>query len=117
MLHAPRVYLSSDVDPIRNRGESQPICATATALVVNPAHHRVHANVRFEFKQHGSIVPVGHVVVNHRRFSVPTTEPRTVRLALGPGITPVHLRVDTPHTRCASAQTQELATVSVQIPV
>ena len=116
MLDAPRAYLSTDVDPIRNRGEPQPICATATALIVNPAHRRVHADVRVGFTPRGEVVPIGRVVIHGRSFSIPMTEPRILRVVLAPGVTRVEVRIETPHTRCASAQPQQLTTVSLTLP-
>ena len=115
LLHAPLVYFSTDVDSIRNRGEPQPICATGTALIVNPSHHRIDADVGVSFVPSRTVVPVGRVVVNGRRYSVPMTGPRVIRLSLASGTTPMRVAIHTPHTRCASAQIGQLTRVSVSV--
>ncbi len=116
LLDAPQVFLASDVDPIRNRGDAQPICAHATALVVNPSRHPVEVWTRIEFFPRPNVKPVGRVRLRGRRFSVPMHAPRIIRLRLHPGINRLELRVDTPHTRCASVSTQQLSRVSVSLP-
>ncbi len=116
LLDAPQVFLASDVDPIRNRGEPQPICAHATALIVNPSHHPVSANTRIEFVPRPNVKPVGWARLRGRHLTIPMTGPRLVRLRLRPGINRLELHVDTPHTRCASAPTEELSRVTVSLP-
>ena len=117
MLNAPRIYLSTDVDPIRNRGTNQPICATGTALIVNPSHHQVDVRLGVTLTPKGEVNPVGHVTVQGRSVATPVAPPpREFHLVLAAGTTPVAITIETPDVRCASTQLDQLTTVSVSLP-
>jgi len=117
MLDAPRIYLSTDVDPIRNRGKSQPICATGTALIVNPSHHRTDVRLRVTLTPKGVVKPVAHVTLQGRTFATPVAPPpREFHVSVAPGTTSVGIRIETPEVRCGSVQLDELTTVSVSLP-
>ena len=117
MRDAPRIYLSTDVDPIRNRGKPQPICATGTALIANPSQHRVDVRLRVRFTPKGVVKPVGHVTAQGRSFAMHVAPPpREFHLSVAPGITSVGLRIETPEVRCGSVQLDQLTMVSVSLP-
>lgn len=125
LLHAPLLYLSTDVDPIRNRGSDQPVCGSGTIVAVNPAHHETHTTLRLHFTPKEPVDPVGRLKIGTRRVRIVIGHERSsgfrarstqdVGLELAPGQTRIDLAVHAPHTRCASVQLNSLTTVSASL--
>ena len=125
LLHAPRIYLSTDVDPIRNRGATQPVCRSADVVFVNPSRHPRSATLHLDLSPLGAIDSHGRlrfhgrsipIVVGRRVVAGPRRPSKqSVRLVLPPGETHADLQL-TPHgVRCASVQFDQLTTVSVSL--
>ena len=125
LLHAPRIYLSTDADPIRNRGATQPVCRSADLVFVNPSSHPRSATLHLDLTPLGAIDRHGRL--RFRGRSIPIVVGRSVaagprrpskqaiRLVLPPGESHADLQV-TPHgVRCASVQFDRLTTVSVSL--
>ncbi len=125
LLHAPRIYLSTDVDPIRNRGAAQAVCRTADLVFVNPSRHARSATLQLDLTPLGAIDSHGRLRFHGRSIPIvvgerASTGPRrpskqSVRLVLPPGETHADLQL-TPHgVRCASVQFDRLTRVSVSL--
>jgi len=113
MLDAPRVYLSSDIDPLRNRGESLDICARGQAILVNPGHQSVRETLELTFRQRQLAATLGQVTVNGRPASASTDRHGTgVTIDLRPGTTDVGIAVKTGGVRCQSTPMNGLPTIS-----
>ena len=54
MLDAPRIYLSSDADPVVGRGDDRDVCAGGSIWFVNPAAHPVRDGLELVLHQRAS---------------------------------------------------------------
>ena len=125
LLHAPRLYLSTDVDPIRNRGATQSVCRSADLVFVNPSRHSRPATLRLDLTPSGAIESHGRLRFHGRsipivvggRVAAVTRRPskQSVRLVLPPGETHAELQLKPHGVRCASVQFDQLTTVSVSL--
>ena len=125
LLHAPRLYLSTDVDPIRNRGATQPVCRAADFVFVNPSRTARLVTLELRLNPLGEINAAGRLLVGRRSIRVPVgrragSGPRhpskqSVRLTLPPGETHAQLRLTPRGVRCGSVQFDQLTTVSVSL--
>ena len=125
MLDAPRVYLSTDVDPIRNRGAAQPLCDSATLLLVNPGPTPRRTTLTLAVTPKGSVDRSGRLIVGRHRTPItvghrgsaginrPTKQ--DVPIVLPPGTTKAELRIHTHDVRCESVQFDRLTTISVSL--
>ena len=125
LLHAPRIYLSTDVDPIRNRGATQPVCRAADLILVNPRQTARPVTLELALKPLGAIDAHGRLHVGRR--SIPVSVGRRVgsgprhpskqslNLVLPPGETRALLQLAPRGVRCASVQFDQLTTVSVSL--
>jgi hypothetical protein len=125
LLHAPRIYLSTDVDPIRNRGATQPVCRRADLVFVNPSRDPRPATLDLNLTPRGAID--AHGQLRFRGRSIPigvgdrvSGDPRRplhhfVGLVLPPGETHANLQLNPRGVRCESVQFDQLTTVSVSL--
>ena len=113
LLDAPRLYLSTDTDPITSRGDRHTICASGSLSLVNPGSHSVRERLEVVYAQRRSGARVGHVTIRSRKVPITTHAGRNViRVTLPPGTTRAEIAVVTPGVRCASASVDSLPTVS-----
>lgn len=115
MLDAPLLYLSADVDPIRNRGSAQSICRSGALILVNPAHHRVTRQLSLTFVPRGLVDRRGYLTLGHRRIPIVVDGRQHVRLVLPPGRTDVGIRIRTHDVRCESVLLDMISSVSVSL--
>ncbi len=116
MLDAPRLYQSTDAQPIVDRGGDHAICASGSLSLENPAKTRQRRELVIEFDPQNSATRHGYVTVHGRR--IPISADRRVKhisVNLRPGTTKVQIAVSTPGLRCASAPVNALPTVSARI--
>jgi phosphoglycerol transferase len=113
MLDAPQLYMSTDVDPLENRGDRTEICSDATITIVNPGDRTVGEDLELSFKQRDSAAKDGQVTINSR--TVPITAYKHVNiipLQVAPGTTTIKISVDTPGVRCRSVPDASLPSMA-----
>jgi hypothetical protein len=116
MLDAPRTYLSTDADPLVDRGGRHPICREASVSIVNPGHERVRRHLSVRLHQRVSDVRFGHVTIGGHTARVATDgQPRVFALDVPPGTTTVPITVETPGVRCPSTPAELLPSVSATL--
>lgn len=115
MLDAPRLYQYSDVDPIRDRGSAQAVCANANVLLVNPGRRGVATRLEVSFEPRGVVAPHGRITLGHRSIRVAVAGHHFVALTLAPGITRATITIRTPAARCPSVQLDTLTRVSTRL--
>ena len=115
MLDAPLLYLSTDVDPIRNRGAAQSICRTGGLILVNPSHHHVTRELSLTFVPRGLVDRRGYLTLGHRRIPIVVEGRRHVRLVLAPGRTNIGITIRAHDVRCESALLDTVSTVSASL--
>jgi hypothetical protein len=116
MLDAPRLYLSSDADPLTSRGERHDICADGALTLVNPGTRVVQEQLEITLLQRRSAARHGHVTINAR--AVPISAGRrgnVIPVALPPGRSTIEISVDTPGVRCQSVPVASLPSVSASL--
>ena len=116
LLDAPRLYLSTDAEPIVNRGGHHAICASGSLSLENPARTRRHRELAIEFNPRSSATRRGYLTVHGHRTPI-STDRRVhhISIELRPGTTTVEIAVSTPGLRCASAPEDALPSVSARI--
>jgi phosphoglycerol transferase len=113
LLDAPRLYLSSDADPIVSRGDRHDICADGTLTLVNPGTRAVRQQLEITLTQRRSAARRGHVTINAR--TVPISSGRrgnVIPVDLPPGTTTIKISVNTRGVRCQSVPVVSLPSVS-----
>jgi phosphoglycerol transferase len=115
MLDAPRLYLSSDADPVASRGDEHPTCASASVSVVNPGAHAVHQSLEIDFDKQHSDARHGQVTVGGRRVPINAGDPNAVPVDVAPGTTKIRISVQTPGVRCGSVPAALLPTISASL--
>jgi hypothetical protein len=116
LLDAPRLYLSTDAEPIVDRGDRHAICASGSLSLENPAKTRRRRELVVDFDPQSSAARRGYVTIHGHR--TPISADRRVNhisVELRPGTTKVEIAVSTPGLRCASAPVDALPTVSARI--
>jgi len=116
MLDAPRLYTSTDADPLTNRGEAHEICAHGSITLVNPGARRARSELDIKFRQRESGASSGSVTIGAR--SVPIiayTHVNVIPLDVRPGVTNIKISVVTPGVRCRSVPDSSLPQISVQL--
>jgi len=116
MLDAPQLYVSSDVDPLTNRGDRLAICADATITLVNPGSRTVRENLQIGYKQRESAAHEGHVTIGSR--TVPITAYKhlnVIPLRVLPGTTTIKVSVTTPGVRCQSVPDASLPSITAAL--
>ncbi|MGZ8735409.1 MAG: hypothetical protein ACXW1M_09505, partial [Acidimicrobiia bacterium] len=116
LLDAPRVYLSSDADPIVGRGEPRGICAHGFISLANPGRRRIESQLEITFDPRNSTARHGYMLINGVRRPI-STDPRVNRIPvhLAPGTNKATITVRTPGLRCASAPVDALPAVSMRL--
>jgi hypothetical protein len=115
MLDAPQLYVSSDADPLTDRGGKHDVCASATITIVNPGP-RVRQDLDIVFRQRESAATDARVEIGHRTVKLTTAEhAHGIRLHVKPGVTTIKVSVDTPGVRCRSVPDVALPSISVTL--
>ena len=116
LLDAPRLYLSTDAEPIVNRGGHHAICASGSLSLENPAKTRRHRELAIEFDPRSSATRRGYLTIHGHRTPISTDRRlHHISIELRPGTTTVEIAVSTPGLRCASAPEDALPSVSARI--
>jgi hypothetical protein len=115
LLDAPRVYMSSDAAPVVDRGGLHATCAHASVELVNPGAHTVTRDLELTYDQGVSDATRGTARANGRRIPLTAERVNVVRVRLRPGTTTVSVRVDTPHVRCDTVDTEALPRLSATL--
>ena len=116
MFDAPLVYLSSDVSPSRNRGESTSICGEGTVTLVNPGSHPNRQELTITLRHRHSEARGGSVTINSDTVPISADgHGQTFAVDVPPGISTVHISADTPGARCKSTPDAALPTVSATL--
>jgi hypothetical protein len=116
MLDAPRLYMSTDVDPLTNRGETHEICASASITLVNPGRHHVRSVLDLKFRQRESAASRGSVEIGGRSVPITAyTHMNVIPVDVAPGVTNIEVSVVTPGVRCRSVPDSSLPQISVQL--
>ena len=113
MLHAPRLYLASDANPVVSRGDRHYICAHGSLTLVNPGAGVAHSNIEIKFDQRQSTARRGHLTIGARTVPIsPGRHAQSIPVDIAPGTTTVKIFVETPGVRCESVPTAALPSVS-----
>jgi hypothetical protein len=115
VLDQPRLYLSTDVDSITDRGAHHPICAAGEITIINPARHPVHRRLAVDFSRADSTTRGGDLTVAGRRVAIRADEPNHRVLELRPGTTTIPIAVRTPAARCQSVPVDALPTIAAKL--
>jgi hypothetical protein len=116
MLDAPRLYMSTDADPLTNRGETHEVCANASITLVNPGSHHVRSELDVKFRQRESAASQGSVEIGARSVPITAyTHVNVIPVDVAPGVTNVKVSVVTPGVRCRSVPDSSLPQISVQL--
>jgi hypothetical protein len=116
LLEATRLYLSTDADPIVDRGGTHAICSSGSISLRNPSKRRRREELTVTFDPSKSAARRGSLTVRGRRTSISADEPVThLWVELPPGTTTVAIKVLTPGLRCGSAPVDALPTVSARV--
>ena len=115
MLTAPRLYLDTDADPIRDRGEPHGVCRDATLRLVNPAAHRVAVELVVELDRGHSAATGGTLVLGPQHITLAVDAPTRVQASLRPGTTTAPIVVHNPRVRCDNVEHDDLPTVAAHL--
>jgi hypothetical protein len=116
MLDAPRLYMSTDVDPLTNRGEKDDICGTGSLTLVNPGSHHVQSELHISFRQRESATTRGHVTVGPRTTEISVNKGvNVIPVDIAPGDTDIRIAVGTPDVRCKSVPGAALPSIAVKL--
>jgi hypothetical protein len=116
MLDAPQLYVSSDADPLTDRGGKHDICASATITIVNPGSRRSRQDLDIVFRQRESAARDARVEIGDRTVKITTAaHAHGIRLHVRPGVTTIKVSVDTPGVRCESVPDTALPSISVTL--
>jgi hypothetical protein len=116
-LDLPRLYLSSDADPLTDRGDRHRVCARALLRLVNPAAHATSQHLRVKLDPEDTDVDAatlrigGHTV----RISADDEHGRVVAVDQPPGTTEGEIAVATPDVTCGRVSDAELPSVSAEL--
>jgi phosphoglycerol transferase len=116
MLDAPQLYVSSDADPLTDRGGKRDVCADATIEIVNPGDHAVRERLEITFDQQESMAREGRVTIEGRMVPIVIGgRANIIRVNVQPGVTTIKVSVDTPRVRCRSVPDLALPSISVEL--
>jgi phosphoglycerol transferase len=116
MLDAPQLYMSTDADPLVNRGGKREICADGSLTLLNPGTRDVTSELAITFRQRESAANHGRVRIGGRdvEFSANRRVNR-IPVTVAPGATKLEISVETPGVRCKSVPAAALPTISVTL--
>jgi hypothetical protein len=116
MLDAPRLYMSTDVDPLTNRGEKDDICGRGSLTLVNPGSHRARSELQVRFRQRESATAHGHVTIGaHTTLISVNRGVNVIPIDVRPGVTDIRISVGTPDVRCKSVPGAALPSIEVKL--
>jgi hypothetical protein len=113
LLDAPRLYLSTDADPITTRGERHDICGKGSLTIVNPGKRAVPRELELMFTRRKSSARRGTATIDNR--AVPISLGRrnnVITMDVEPGTTTIAISVITPGVRCRSVPADSLPSIS-----
>ena len=118
MLNAPRLYLTTDTEPIVGRGERHNVCREAGITLVNPGSRAVAEQLEITLARRQSEVRGGQVQVGNRISPILARwRANVIPVDVLPGTTTVHVTVDTGGVRCQSTPTSALPSISATLQV
>jgi hypothetical protein len=116
MLDAPRLYMSTDADPLADRGNKHDICANGSITLVNPGARRVRSELDITFRQRESAASRGSVEIGARSVPITAyTHVNVIPIDVAPGVTEIKVTVVTPGVRCRSVPDSSLPQISVKL--
>jgi hypothetical protein len=116
LFDAPRLYLSSDVEPLTNRGDRHITCANATVTLVNPGSRRARQLLEVTLTRRRSAARQGQMIVDGRAIPISAgRRAHVVAVELSPGTTEIEISVHTPGVRCQSVPVDSLPAVSASL--
>ena len=116
MLDAPQLYVSSDADPLTDRGGKYDVCARATITIVNPGAHRARVDLDVVFQQRESSAGDARIAIGSRIVPISAGKrAHGIRLHVRPGVTTIKFSVYTPGVRCRSVPDKSLPSISVKL--
>jgi len=115
MLDAPRIYLSSDADPLTSRGGPQAICARGSLRLVNPGTRSVREELELTLHERQSTAQRGRVTIGTRTALISAGRANFISVNIPPGTTRIDVSVDTPGVRCGSTPTSAFPSVSASL--
>jgi hypothetical protein len=112
MLDAPQLYMSTDVDPLTDRGDKSEICGSGSITLVNPGAHHVRSELQITFRERESAATEGHVDIDGRRIPISADRHvNTIPVDIAPGATDIKVVVETPYVRCKSVPDASLPSI------
>jgi hypothetical protein len=116
MLDAPRLYLSTDADPLTNRGDRHDICGDGSLTLVNPGTRVIRRELEIILIQRRSSARHGAVTIDTRTVAISAGRGgNVIPVDLRPGTTKIEISVDTPRVRCQSVPLVSLPSVSASL--
>jgi hypothetical protein len=115
-LDLPRLYLSSDADPIADRGGSHNVCARARLQLVNPGTRATSQRLLVEVDPQETGVDSGTLTIGGHTVPV-SDRGRAIAVTLPPGTTEGEIRVYTPDVICGRTPDDRLPSVSAELQV
>jgi hypothetical protein len=116
LLDAPRLYLSTDADPIATRGERHAVCANGSLSLVNPGSRPARRELVIIYTQRRSEAVAGSVTIGSRQVPIETDRRvNIIPVLLPPGTTKAAISVETPGVRCKSVLVDSLPSVSATL--
>jgi hypothetical protein len=116
-LDLPRLYLSSDADPITDRGNRHRVCARARVRLLNPSSRSTSQHLRVKLDPEQTEVDAATLTIGGDtvRISADDEHGRVVPVDLPPGTTEGEITVETPDVTCGQASDAELPAVSADL--
>jgi hypothetical protein len=113
LFDAPQLYMSSDADPLTNRGEKLDICAAGSISIVNPGAHGVREHLEITFKRLDSSAHDGQLVIRGRPVPISfRRHPNVIPIDVPAGVTTIKISVVTPGVRCKSVPDTSLPSIA-----
>jgi hypothetical protein len=117
-LDLPRLYLSSDADPITDRGGKHNICAKARLQLVNPGGRPTSQHLQVVLDPERADVESATLTIAGRTVRVSDDPDGTrVPVTLEPGTTAGEITVQTPGVTCGETFDGELPAVEASLEV
>ena len=116
LLDAPQLYMSSDANPLTNRGEKHRICAAGSISIVNPGAHVVREHLEITFLRLDSTAHDGQLVIRGRPVPISFRKhPNIIPIDVPPGVTTIKISVITPGVRCKSVPDTSLPSIAATL--
>jgi hypothetical protein len=116
-IDLPRLYLSSDADPITDRGDSHRICAHARLQLVNPGNRPTSHQLVVAIDPEETGVETATLTIAGHETQISGGDETVIPLTLYPGTTEGELALYTPDVTCGSTIDSQLPSVSAELRV